>query len=160
MDTMPCQMEKGNNSQNFEHNVKPLRKQKSNRLGQSLELCVHGLQHQIPRIDRILPIQNILRDQMDTPLESDLAIIDSNDWFNDYVKNLQSNLLEIKQVTRQYQSRSKAKKKRNSMTERLKIREYKVGQQVYLYSPQIKRTSEKTIETLERSIHHSKDLIK
>lgn len=37
---------------------------------------------------------------MDTSLKSDLAIIDSNDWFNDYVENLQSNLLEIKQVTK------------------------------------------------------------
>lgn len=34
------------------------------------------------------------------------------------------------------------------MTERLKIREYKVGQQVYLYSPQIKRTRVKKLSRL------------
>lgn len=50
-------MENGNNSQNFEQNIKSLRKQKPNRLGQSLELCVHGLQDQIPQIDRIFPIK-------------------------------------------------------------------------------------------------------
>lgn len=49
-------MSNGNNSQNFEQNIKSLRKQKPNRLGQSLELCVHGLQHQIPQID-IFPIK-------------------------------------------------------------------------------------------------------
>lgn len=68
---------------------------------------------------------------METPLESDMFITDSTGRYNDYVENLRSHLLEIKNVSRQYQSRSKAKQKK-LYNKRAQIRDYKVGQKVYL----------------------------
>lgn len=95
------------------------------------------------------PYEIVFGRKIETPLESDLFITGNTERYNDYVENLRSHLLEIKHFSRQCQSRSKVKQKK-IYDKRTKIREYEVGQKVYLYLPQIKRHIVKEISALER----------
>lgn len=84
------------------------------------------------------PYEIVFGRKMETPLEGDLTITNSTEIYDNHVEDLRSKLLEINQLTREFQQKSRTKQK-TQYDKKAKVRKYKVGQKVYLYVPQIKR---------------------
>lgn len=84
---------------------------------------------------------------MNTPLEADLEISDSTEIYSDHVEHLRSKLKDLHQVSRANQSRAKQSHKKQ-YDKRAKVREYTVGQYVYLHTPQVGRHRVKKLAKL------------
>uniref|UniRef100_A0A1B6LP54 RNA-directed DNA polymerase n=1 Tax=Graphocephala atropunctata TaxID=36148 RepID=A0A1B6LP54_9HEMI len=84
------------------------------------------------------PYEIVFGRTMETPFEANLELAEDDDPRpTDYVEELRLKLREIKEISTQFQERHQRKQKRYYDV-KTKLREYKVGQRVYLYVPHIK----------------------
>lgn len=95
------------------------------------------------------PYEIVFGRKMDTPLEGNLNLTQGDEPrpANDYVEELRNKLREIKESSSQFQERNQRKQKK-LYDRKTKVREYTVGQRVYLYVPQIKPRRVKKLSKL------------
>lgn len=104
------------------------------------------------------PYELVYGKKMRTPLESDLRITEDTEIFSDYVEDLRQRLSEFKDLALANQGKAQSAQKRQ-YDKTAKETEYKKGDKVYLYTPQIKKGRVKKLSRLWKGPYKVVDVV-